>query len=315
MKNFDPAHMEDLLRSLPEAADKHMKEVSATPDMKARIVTAASQPAKRSFVLPAWMPAVCCAMVLALFLILNPAAEQPVQLIHSQPAGQATVDPAASMTADLNGVDVKIVRGNSNPGYRDIWAETTGGSFPLIGVNGKYYRLLTGPREVDRSLLGGSLGAIAEYTTEPSLSGTNVILSNAAAFGSDVYAIRGMEGTLVAAEVNGAMRLFQRVSYNGNALRGRETLADTLQLSGHVVALELSGVGTVTDPALCNALLETLLENASYKSSGSVSSRQSLLLELDNGLVLQMAVKNDRLAACGVWSCPEFFEAFEAACN
>jgi len=28
-----------------------------------------------------------------------------------------------------------------------------------------------------------------------------------------------------------------------------------------------------------------------------------------------MAVKSDSLAACGVWSCPEFFEAFEDACN
>ena len=50
-------------------------------------------------------------------------------------------------------------------------------------------------------------------------------------------------------------------------------------------------------------------------SSGSISSRKALLIELNNGLVLQLAVKGDNLAACGVWSCPEFFEQFEAACN
>ena len=54
---------------------------------------------------------------------------------------------------------------------------------------------------------------------------------------------------------------------------------------------------------------------AAYESSGSVSSRQSLILELENGLVVQLAVKNDSVAACGVWSCPEFFEEFEDACD
>ena len=35
----------------------------------------------------------------------------------------------------------------------------------------------------------------------------------------------------------------------------------------------------------------------------------------DNGLVYQFTVKNDKIASCGTWSCPEFFEAFEAACE
>ena len=49
------------------------------------------------------------------------------------------------------------------------------------------------------------------------------------------------------------------------------------------------------------------------KSSGTVSAKQSLLIQLDSGLTLQLAVKNDKLSACGTWSCPEFLEAFEAA--
>jgi hypothetical protein len=111
------------------------------------------------------------------------------------------------------------------------------------------------------------------------------------------------------------MRLFQRVSFNGNALRGSERLTDTLAVSGKVVSLELSGVGTVSNPYDCDALISLLLNSASYTSSGSLSSNQALLIELDNGLVLQMAVKGDRLAACGVWSCPEFFEEFETLCK
>ena len=65
----------------------------------------------------------------------------------------------------------------------------------------------------------------------------------------------------------------------------------------------------------CEALFATLLDCASYESSGSVSGKQTLLISLDNGLALQLAVKNDKFSACGTWSCPEFFEAFEDAAN
>ena len=182
-------------------------------------------------------------------------------------------------------------------------------------MNGSYYRMMTSPRSVSSSLLGTSLGTIAEYTTEPSLSGTNVMLSNKAAVGTEVYGISGMSSTFVAAEVDGQMRLFQRVSFNGNALKGSETLADVMQLSGHVASIELSGVGTITDASVCADLISLLLNDATYESSGSLSAKQSLLIELDNGLVYQFTVKNDKIASCGTWSCPEFFEAFEAACE
>ena len=62
-------------------------------------------------------------------------------------------------------------------------------------------------------------------------------------------------------------------------------------------------------------LISLLLNDATYESSGSLSAKQSLLIELDNGLVYQFTVKNDKIASCGTWSCPEFFEAFEAACE
>ena len=113
--------------------------------------------------------------------------------------------------------------------------------------------------------------------------------------------------------MNGVYRVFQRVSFNGSALTGRETLSDTLEIAGHIAAMELSGVGAITDSETCETLFSTLTENASYESSGTVSAKQSLLIQLDSGLTLQLAVKNDKLSACGTWSCPEFLEAFEAA--
>lgn len=319
MKQDKHIDVDAMLRSLPQEANQAMKGLEATPFLKARIDRAVEEnkQGKVRISLPQWAPALCCA-ALVLILALNfipMGQEHPGTLIDSARLGP-TNTPATLMTADLNNGSVFISASSSKPGYRSIWSDVQNGSFPLIGVNGKYYRMLTSPNTLDSELLGTQVATVSEFTTEPSLSGTDVVLSNAATSGTAVYAISGVsENTLVAAQVNGRMRLFQRVSFNGNALRGREKLADTLALSGQVIAMELSGVGTVTEPAACETLLETLLECATYESSGSISSKKALLVELNNGLVLQLTVRGDNLAACGVWSCPEFFEAFGDYCD
>ena len=315
MKQEKHIDIDAMLRQLPQEANKAMDGLYATPFLKARIDRAVEEKkqGKVRFTMPQWVPALCCAaIVLVLALTALPLQQEPNNtLINSSTLGDPTAAPSGVITADLSSGNVFISASSSKPGYRDIWSDVKDGSFPLIGLNGKYYRMLTNPNALDSELLGGVVASVAEFTTEPSLSGTDVVLSNAATSGTPVYAIQGVSSdTLVAAEVNGRIRLFQRVSFNGNALRGKETLESTLSISGQVIAFELSGVGTVTDPAACQTLLALLLDYASYESSGSISSKQALLIELENGLVLQMAVKGDNLAACGVWSCPEFFEEF-----
>lgn len=318
MKQENPTNIEKALHDLPQQADAALGGLYATPFLKAKIDRAAAekQSGRMRFAMPRWVPALtCAALVLVLALTFIPMEQQPAQLIQTNALGPATA-PTSNLTSDLSKGSLFITKGTSAPGYRSIWSDVKDGSFPLIGMNGKYFRMLTSPNQVDASLLGAQVASIAEFTTEPSLSGTDVVLSNAAASGTAVYSISDVSAdTLVAAEVNGRMRLFQRVSFNGNALRGKETLSDTLDISGRVIAMELSGVGTVTDPAACATLFATLTDNASFESRGSISSRQALLIELDNGLVVQMTVKGETLAACGVWSCPEFFEQFEAHCN
>lgn len=318
MKQGQHPDMDQLLRNLPQQADTALGGLYATPFLKAKIDRAAAEKkqGRARFTMPRWLPAItCAALVLVLALTFLPMESQPTPLIQTNALGPDS-EPTGKLTSDLSKGSLFITNSASAPGYRSIWSDVSDGAFPLIGLNGKYYRMLTSPNGVDASILGAQVASIAEFTTEPSLSGTDVTLSNAAASGTAVYGISGISAdTLVAAEVNGRMRLFQRVSFNGNALRGKETLIDTLDISGRVIAMELSGVGTVTDPAACATLFATLTDNASFESRGSISSRQALLIEMDNGLVVQMAVKGDTMAACGVWSCPEFFEQFEAYCN
>ncbi len=42
------------------------------------------------------------------------------------------------------------------------------------------------------------------------------------------------------------------------------------------------------------------------------AKKQTLTATLTNGLKLQLGVSGDTVSACGGWSCPEFFEAFES---
>ena len=310
MKSQEMLHQ---LEQLPTAADRAMAGLKADRHLMLRIeraVAQSPQPRRRKV----WAPALACAMALTICVAAAvPMLRQPRQesLITSQAAGSGAVGNERALL-NMAEDNVSIGQKGDVPAYRSLWEESSG-TFPLLGIQGRYYRMLTAPDSVSDNLLGNSLGTVAEFTTEPSLSGGDVLLSNAASFGTEVYEISGMSGTLVAAEVDGSMRLLQRVSFNGNALRGSETLGDTLQIGGHIVSMELSDVGVITDADLCGKLLDTLLDCATYESSGTVSGKQSLLIGLDNGLTVQLAVRYENLSACGTWSCPEFFEAFEDA--
>ena len=310
------------LENLPQIADEMLGGLKAGQDLKYRILNQAKQGAKPARRQKAWMPilAGACALALAVTLgvsVLKPqtpqALEQPNEQFMSMTAGQNDAQPQTRALLDLPPGSIQLSSGDSTPAYRSIWSPQNGGNFPLIGVNGQYYRMLRNPSSVSSNLLGSALGEIAEYTDDPSLASFNQLVSNAAPQGETVYAIKGMKGAMVAAKVDGKMRVFQRVTYAGHSTSGGESLSDTLSINGRVIAMELSGVGTITDSDTAQRLASILLNNARYKNDGASSGKQSLLIQLDNGLTVQMVIKNGTLSACGGWTCPEFFEAFEEA--
>ncbi len=312
MKNLD-----ERLQALPEIAEE--TGVTADEKLRQRILHAAQAPKTPRMPARKWAPALCCALALIVGLsaltlprlsssTLPQATNAP--LIDSQPAGDTTA------AFDVRALDVPTgsisIKKSSNPSYRSIWAAASGGNFPLVGVQGRYYRMLTNPTSVSADLLGDSLGTVSQYTSEPALAGKSGICSNTVAEGEAVYAVRGMKGAIVAANVNGKTRVFQRVSFGDSALLGGESLADTLK-ANNVVALEISGVGTINDAETAKRLMRTLTDNASFLRAGSSETNCSLLIQLRSGLVLQMAVNGERIMACGTWACPEFFEAFQEA--
>lgn len=308
--------VEERLRALPQMAES--TGLQADEALKRRILRAARETKQDKMSFRRLAPVLCCALAVLIgigafgFTSQDATGPRPTDapLIHSVPAGSEEA-PGQKLALDVPQGSITI-RNSSNPSYRSIWAKASGGNFPLIGVSGRYYRMLTNPTGISSSLLGSSLGAVEQYTSEPALAGKNSICSNVVAAGENVYAIQGMNGAMVAANVNGSMRVFQRVSFGDHALVGGEGLSDTLK-AGNVVALEISGIGTINDAAKAKELISILTGNASYLRAGASETNQSLLIQLNNGLVLQMAVNGERIIACGTWACPEFFDAFQEA--
>ncbi len=300
--------VEERLRQLPEIAEESGLE--ADEKLKRRILRAADdavrvKTARRRALIPA-----ACALALVLALAVSyPALKGagPV-LITSQSAGEGTPLPDGTLKGDVRGGSVNISAGQV-PGYQSVWASGSGGSFPLVAVNGRYYRLLKTPGKISEALLGKEIGSVEERTDEPALCRAEVF-SNVVDAGQSVYAVSGMDGAAAAAYVDGVLRAFQRVSYSGSAILGRESLADTLKLSG-VSSIELTDVGTVTgDEAV--RLADKLLSGASYQNANCTETGKTLVIRCGNGIAMQLCVNGDNVSGCGTWSCPDFFEAFPA---
>ena len=297
------------LERLAPTADEMLSGLHADETMKRRILSAAREEKKRSVSMPHLVPALCCAaLAVACIGMFAPRLSQTAVSAAASPAPvsidtiAAGDEQAVSMTrmADVSGTArVRAAGGSSDS---------------LVAVNGAVYRMLSTPTNVESSLLGDAVGTVSTTTDEPSLADDSAMtggLSNVAEAGQTIYAVSGVDvNTAVACEVGGNMRLFQRVSYAGKG-PGGQGLEDTFSVRGQVAELTLSGVGTLIGDA-ANDAAAVLLDHATLKSADSSARKQTLTVTLTNGLKLQLGVSGDTVSACGKWSCPEFFEAFES---
>lgn len=304
------------LKQLPEIADRQLGGLEADARLLARIrINAAEGKQQRYHTASRWQmaAALCCALVLCVGGVLWASGggnaplltNQPGKLLDSHAAGTTEVTKAPPAIGDLPQHSITMSSAARKNG-ETLFATGKGNSLPLILVNGAAYQMLTYPDGISSSLLGDELGLVNEFNLEPAL-GSGDIVSNAAGPGEPVFAIDGMKGAMVAARVEGSLRVFQRISYSGTATIGNEELGDTLCPPEQVEWMAL-GEKTVQGKA-ARELMQVLLDDADFYSTGS-SGKNSLQIGLANGLVLQLLVGDDSVSACGSWSCPGFFEAF-----
>ncbi len=309
------------LENLSDIAARQLGGLEATPTLLAKIKLEAADQNRPRTMRAALRPAlaVCAALVLAVGAVttLNPEAMTGVSPIPSQnvldsySAGSRNLPTAEPrMLSDVPKGSLSMSAGMKSAG-NTLFAQGDSVSFPLITLDGATYRMLETPDGISASLLGDELGAVTEFNIEPAL-GTSGVISNAVACGETVYAVGSQKGALVAAHVNGALRVFQRVSYAGTAIIGTETLADTLCAPEDAEWIAVEGAGRVDDPAAVQQLMTTLFDLADYQST-AFANGSSMQIGLKNGLTLQLMAGEDTISACGVWSCPDFFEAFAEA--
>ena len=319
---FDPKSIDQL----GPIANEMLGGLDADEAMRLKIVRAAAQgriarrkPAMRL------VPALCCAaLVIGCVSMAAPrlngytndtpvivAAEPATVSIDTIAAGEGAAYSGGEIVADLgDNARVRVASG----GAQSLFA-TGSGDIPLVAMGSAIYQMLETPKDIGNSLLGDSLGDVRLFDEQPSLASPKEMaagLSNVAQQGAVIYSIKGLsKTTAVAAEVEGNMRLFQRVSYAGRGPAG-DSLEETFGVRGKVKSAELSGVGELTG-SKANDVIAVLLDNAVLKSTDATARKQTLTVTLENGLRLQLGVSGDTLCGCGGWSCPEFFDAFEAA--
>lgn len=299
---------------LPQVADEMLGGLHATPALRHRILVGAER-AERARTKPIvkearekrpgmarLTPAMGMALVLSLMIGLGAYYGNQVALPipGAEPMQQGNLATyGMGGTTGVQGV----------PQFRSLF-EGEGANPPIIGMNGRYFRMLSVP--VPKASIGTQVSEINEFTDEPALASTVGTVSNVVQAGAQVFAVDGISSkTAVIAEVDGVPRLFQRVGYASGTIVGRELFEDTLDVNGQVTALELSGVGIITDEVKANELIYMLSEFAAYHGTDLPDSDQALTIYLDGGLSLQLLVQGDVLSGCGAWSCPEFFEMFE----
>lgn len=309
------------LDNLSQIASRQLGGLEATPTLLAKIKLEAAekkQPRTARAVLRPVL-AVCAALVLCIgaaatlapdgATMISPLPTQNVLDSHS--AGTHSEPTAEPRTlGDVPKGTISMSAG-SQRSSGTLFVQGESSAFPLVTLGGATYRMLASPDAISQSLLGDALGTVTEFNIEPAL-GSGGVVSNAIACGETVYAVEDQGGALVAANVDGAMRVFQRVSYAGTAIIGTETLSDTLCTPSDAEWIEVEGMGRVADPAKVQSLMDTLFALADYQGT-AFSSGSSMQIGLKNGLILQLMAGEDSISACGMWSCPDFFEEFAEA--
>lgn len=312
-KEFEGKMEMDKLESLNKIANEMLSNIEPKEDSFQKILLGKQKKPKFRLSLRAVSLACSFALVLGIGYIglnhINKSNDSDV-ILH-QSAGDNSENKTAEAFSDTYQTVAAVPQGSVSAVKKadkvdKLWASGKK-PFPMLSINGDIYRLLKG--SVDEGLLGQSLGTVDAFNEDiSSLDINKGISSNVAELGSEVYNVRDMEGAAVAAKIGGKIRLFQRSSFAGNALRSGETLMSTLG-SSKIVSLQHSSLGLVDDESTLSSLIAAL-KQASKKGNSTSSGTESLIIGFENGIKFQLGIKGNVLYGCGSFSADNFIQEF-----
>lgn len=301
------------LNSLKQVSDELLSELKADDSLKHKILQKVAEtdtPSPKKWM--KFVPAACCTLALAVGLaVLIPtyfSGKDPVSSIQTFAAGNEDLNANTNIIASGTGLhneNVTVVSSNAQP-QGSIFVGTSADA-PTVRVNGMYYRLVNEPSRAKDNLKGSLLGN-AETADSGLTASAATVVSNCLAESTPVYAAKGSQNAWVLAEYNGSLRVFQRVSYEGNGRMKNESLSDIAPLKSKWISLSIQGVGTVSDPELLDRLSSLLAQNAMFESNSSITSGKVMVITTVDGLSYEFTYKGSKLSSCGTWSCPEFFD-------
>ena len=307
-----PVNMDQKLKALRQTADEMMSGIEADPYGARRIIMSAQAKKKerRTLWLRIGVPALA-ALVFTVTAIVYRSIGQPespvsTPTVVSIAAGDGSEEKPISERADIPLGSVNL-SGGGKVAFRDLFSGSSMTSFPMIRMNGSFYRLLNEPQSLSGRVLGQAAGTVSQHLSNP-LNSNAGISSNIVLEGETVYRVQGMNDAAVAARVGGDMRVFQRVSVNGQGVAG--SMRDLLG-SAAVTEIGLSGKGRVTDAGTIRRLKQILADRSVYLSGSCSSTSQGLYISFENGITLQFYVTGNTVMSCGSWSCGEFMEEFQ----
>ena len=300
------------VEDLREIANETLSGLEAGPALRHRIVSAQAPAAKRKLPVRGLAIALSCALVLAVVIPValngqkgvipsqgDPAKASETPKIQSFSAGG---DGVHNETASLNGAQVTVTNRNKDNKY-SLWDESG-----LIRWDGRYYRLIRETRP-NGNAVGSIVATVSAQVSDPTLSGEAVV-SKDMPVSTEIYSLSGIsEKSLIVCYGSDGLRLYQRISLAGNGLLGSERFADVMPDASRVTAISLTGQDVIEGDE-ARRLYGILIRGASPEGNGSITAERVLIITLDNGAAIQLSVKGNRIGGCGVWSCPDFFEAF-----
>lgn len=317
---------------LKQVTDAVLNGLTATNDLKAKIVYAAAQqktkPVKESgSSLLRFVPVICCCLAVVVCLsalipqmrnattettILPAITDMPAGNIHTENGGT----PRTGTLISSEGRGVSSGRGVAGifsdkvPNQEDNQEEAA--SEPkVIVLDGRFYRLLDGLFDSDRLGISSTIATISlcdSYLNLSDAKSGSTFLKE----GTEIHSLDGMNGAFVAAEYGEGVCVFQRISLEQHGLLNDEKIQDILPNLSHAVSLELAGKGTITNPDDIRNLMALLCDNATAESNNPLNTGEYMILHLDNGLMYQFTLNQQRISFCGTWLCPEFMELLES---
>lgn len=294
------------LKKLPEYSDRILHNLYADNDLKNRIISEASQPAKAAatrcgrFVKA--LPALACATVLLVVILsLNPIRSGNETEILDFPAGEGNTVISGSGPADTAGKSVD--------GTYVLTEEYEKSS--LICIDDRCFIRVDNRILSDSELYGNKIGDVNEYSGSPELAEMSGISSNAVDCGTAIYAVIGMEDSFVLVPYENGCTVYQRTSYGRRNASSDLNDSGLTELCGHITAISADGKYTEIDQEENVLLSSMLLSETEFISSEHMDLGHVLDIYLDNGLYYRLSFGDLRMSGCGTWSNPGFLDEIE----